>query len=531
MSEPLVIGLDSSTQSTKAIAWNSQGSSLAEGRDDVAMQNPRLDCFEQNPADWLRSSINALRDCVAQVNPADIQGLAISNQRETLAFLDDEGNQSYPAIVWLDERSREQVRTFPESFGLERIHQITGRMPDLTPCLYRFVWMRENEPEAWARTRHFVDVQSYLIKQLCGGDYRNGWISADPMGLFDMVKKDWSEPLLEALELDRSRLPLPHPPGTQLGTITDEIASKTGLPQGMPVFAAGGDGQCAGLGVNCTVPDRAYINLGTAIVSGIWSPEYRYNRSWRTELAAQGEGYIYENCLRSGAFLINWFVDQFVAKGKADASTFDKLEKAATRLPIGSEGLLIQPYFSGAMDPHWDASARGVMLGLSGSHTEAHIYRALVESITIDQVMRTEDMEKAANLTINQMVAIGGGANSALWTQMLADALGKPIQISSTIEASALGAGMIAAYGAGWYNSITDAASAMAGSTRTIEPDLQRHHAYQELLSIYRKLYHATTELNHDMVAFAAKHAHTGFQKNADSHQPTHPQPEPEPES
>lgn len=513
MSEALVIGLDSSTQSTKAIAWNRHGQIVAEGRDDVPMHNPRLDCFEQDPADWWRSTVNALRDCVAALDrsgkPYEIQGMAISNQRETLGFMDADDNPTYPAMVWLDERSRDEVASFPEEFGAERIHRITGRMPDLTPCLYRFVWMKKHEPEAYARTRHFVDVQSYLVKQLCGGEYRTGWISADPMGLFDMVDKCWSEPLLDALNLDPERLPVTHPPGTLLGTIMPDVATTTGLPANLPVFAAGGDGQCAGLGVNCTVPDRAYVNLGTAVVSGIWSPDYQYNRSWRTELAAQGEGYIYENCLRSGAFLVNWYVDQFVAKGRADASHFERLEKAALDIPIGSDGLLVQPYFSGVMDPHWDVSARGVMLGLCASHTEAHLYRAIVEAITIDQVMRTEDMERAARQPITHVVAIGGGANSPLWRQMLADALGKPVHISTTIEASALGAGMIAAHGAGWYDDITQAANAMAGSTTIIEPDMQRHEVYQELLGIYRKLYYATLELNHDMVAFAGRQNQT----------------------
>ncbi|MBX2881798.1 MAG: FGGY-family carbohydrate kinase [Granulosicoccus sp.] len=504
MGEPLVIGLDSSTQSTKAIAWNQSGQCIAEGRADVPMSNPRMDCFEQNPQDWWLSAKTALKGCCSQVNPSDIQGLAISNQRETLGFMDADGNATYPAVLWLDERAREQVKTFSKSFGHERIHKITGRMPDITPCLYTFVWMREHEPEVWQSTECFVDVQAYLVSQLCGGEYRTGWISADPMGIFDMVGKRWSSEILEAISLDTSRLPHVHPPGTELGRLSSSAASETGLPANMPVFAAGGDGQCAGLGVNCTVPDRAYVNLGTAVVSGIWSPDYRYSRAWRTELAAQGEGYIYENCLRSGAFLVNWFVDQFVAHGKADAAVFEKLEAAALKLPIGSEGLLVSPYFSGVMDPHWDVGARGAIIGLSGSHTESHIYRAIIEAITLDQAMRTADMEIEANQPCSHVVAIGGGANSALWKQMLADAMGKPVHISTTIEASALGAGMIAAYGAGWFDSITQASEHMAGSTSIVEPVQSRYDSYQSLLSIYRKLYHATANLSDELTTFAA---------------------------
>lgn len=510
MSDALVIGLDSSTQSTKAIAWNVSGEAVAVGRADIPMSNPRLDCFEQNSDDWWSACLDSLKECVIQlksqgIEASMIQGLAISNQRETLGCFDKDGKPTYPAMLWLDERSRKQVEEFSQQFGAEEIHRITGRPPDTTPCLYRFLWLKENEPTVWNRTAHFVDVQAYLVQKLCGGDYRTGWFSADPMGIVDMTTRTWSKPLLEALELDEGKLPNLHAPGSLLGTVTSANAKLTGLPTGLAIYAGGGDGQCAGIGTNCTSSERAYINLGTAIVSGVWSPEYRYSKSWRTELAAQGEGYIYENCLRSGAFLLNWFVDQFVAHGKADASVFDRLELAATQLPIGSDGLLVQPYFSGVMDPHWDTAARGVILGLSASHNETHIYRAIIEAMTLDQVMSTEDMEAALDNNIEHYLAIGGGANSTLWCQMLADAAGKPVLVSTTVEASALGAGMIAAFGAGWFSSINEAANGMSGSTTAVEPNPALFDRYRELLGIYRKMYHATAQLNRDLVAFAAK--------------------------
>lgn len=508
MSKEFVIGLDSSTQSTKAIAWNTAGEDIATGKADIPMDNPRLDCFEQNPADWWSACTNALKDCVKRLHAKGfdasmVKGLAISNQRETLSFIGKDGEPTYPSVLWLDERCREQVKTFSDKLGSENIHRISGRPPDVTPCLYTFQWIKENEPDVWNRTAYFIDVQAYLVQRLCGGDYRTGWFSADPMGIVEMETQTWSSTLLNALELDESKLPALHPPGSELGKVLPEVARQTGLPAGLPVFAGGGDGQCAGLGTACTSKERAYINLGTAIVSGVWSPKYQYNTSWRTELAAQGEGYIFENCLRSGAFLLNWFVDQFVARGKADADVFTKLEKAADQLPIGSDGLMVQPYFSGVMDPHWDTSARGVIIGLSGSHNEAHIYRAILEAMTLDQVMSTEDMEAELGYRIDHYLAIGGGANSALWRQMLADASGKDVLVSQTVEASALGAGMIAAFGAGWYSSITEAAESMSGSTVKYSPDRSKFLRYRELLGIYRQLYASTAKINRDLVQFA----------------------------
>lgn len=503
MSEPVVIGLDSSTQGTKAVAWDPAGRAVAEGRAATALANPQLGFFEQDPEDWWAAACTALRGCVEGLAAGRIAGLAISNQRETIAFLDADGRSVYPAMVWLDERARVEVRDLAEQLGAERIHRITGRHPDLTPCLYRILWMARNRPEAFAATACFADVQATLVSRLCGGPPRTGWISADPMGLVDLEARTWSAPILEALGIGPERLPAIHPPGTELGRITSEAAASTGLPVGLPVFAAGGDGQLAGLGTACVTPDRAYVNLGTAVVSGVWSPTYLYDRAWRTELAAQGEGYILETCLRSGAFLVNWFVHQFVPGGREDASILDRLEAEALALPIGAEGLLVQPYWSGVMDPHWDIDARGVILGLSGSHRPAHVYRAILEGITLDQVMRSRMQEAALGAPFDHYVAIGGGARSRLWREMLADASGKPVHVSDTVEASSLGAAMIAAAGVGWYGSIVDASTAMAGRTRAVEPNAARGARYAALLDIYEDVYGATARLNNALVAFA----------------------------
>ncbi|MGF1609867.1 MAG: FGGY-family carbohydrate kinase [Kiloniellales bacterium] len=500
----LVVGLDSSTQSTKAIAWDRGGRALAEGRAPIPLANPKLFHFEQDPADWWASSCAALQELTAKIDATRIAALAISNQRETVAFLDKDGEPVRPAMVWLDERARQEVRDLADQLGADTIHRITGRYPDLTPCVYRFLWVKRHQPEIYARTACFADVQCFLVLRLTG-QRRTGWISADPMGLFDLQAKRWSSEVLGALELSEDRLPEALPPSSLLGEVSDAAAKATGLPAGIPVFAAGGDGQLAGLGTDCTRSDRAYINLGTAVVSGVWSREYAYSKAWRTEIAAQGEGYILENCLRSGAFLINWFVDQFTPQGRGDPAVFEKLEQAASELPIGADGLMALPYWSGVMDPHWDTSARGCLIGFGGGHTPAHVYRAIIEGMTLDQVMRTALMEQEAGLEVSEYLAIGGGAASPLWRQMLADASGKSVLISDTVEASALGAAMIAASGLGWYPSIAEAAHAMAGKARPIEPDAGRGKRYRALLEIYRGLYDATAATSRCLVAFAAE--------------------------
>jgi xylulokinase len=500
----LVVGIDSSTQSAKAIAWTKSGELVAEGRSPIEFHNPRLYWFEQNSRDWWDSCQVALQQLTTQVKPERIAGISISNQRETVAFVNHDGEDVRPAIIWLDERSRKQVDELACRIGADVIHDITGRPVDITPVLYRLVWLKENEPQAFEKTEYFADVQAYLVYKLTG-QWKTGWFSADPMGYFDIRKKEYSPTLLNYLGLPPTRFPQPFAPGTKLGSVTKQAARLTGLLPETAIFAGGGDGQCAALGTNCITSDQAYINLGTAVVSGVWSPQCLNKKAWRTEISPTGEGYILETCLRSGAFLINWFVDQFLPGDRSEKDFFKNLEQQAQDIPIGSDGLITLPYWSGVMNPHWNPNGRGCFIGLSGGHTPAHLYRSILEGMCLDQAQATAGVEKEAGLRVKRFIAIGGGASSPLWTRMLADSTGKEVAISDTVEASALGAATIAAYGVGWYESFNEAAAAMSGKTKLVKPDPKTRQTWDELLEIYGRLFPDNEETFNALVKFAVK--------------------------
>ncbi len=398
----LVVGIDSSTQSAKAIAWTRSGELVAEGRSPIEFHNPRLYWFEQNSRDWWDACRVALQQLTSQIKPERIAGISISNQRETVAFVSHDGEEVRPAMIWLDERSRKQVDELACRIGADVIHDITGRPVDITPVLYRLVWLKENEPEAFESTRLFTDVQAYLVYHLTG-QWKTGWFSADPMGYFDIRKKEYSPTLLNYLGLPPTRFPQPFAPGTQIGRVTKQAARLTGLLPETAIFAGGGDGQCAALGTNCITSDQAYINLGTAVVSGVWSPQCLNKKAWRTEISPTGEGYILETCLRSGAFLINWFVDQFLPGDRSEKDFFKNLEQQAQDIPIGSDGLITLPYWSGVMNPHWNPNGRGCFIGLSGGHTPAHLYRSILEGMCLDQAQATAGVEKEAGLRVKKI--------------------------------------------------------------------------------------------------------------------------------
>lgn len=502
MQQDLVVGIDSSTTATKAIAWDRHGRALAEGRATQTLSNPQPFFFEQDADDWWASCREALRGLLAAVDPRRIAALAIANQRESFAVLDADGTPLRPAILWLDERGREDVRLLEQQIGRERILAIIGKTPDPTPALYGLSWMRRHEPALLDRAAHIAEAHGLLVHRLTGA-WRTSWASADPLGVYDLAAKRYSDELLAAVGLSADRFLDALRPGTELGQVTAAAATETGLVEGTPVIAGGGDGQAAGLGVGTLGGGRCYLNLGTAAVSGVWSAEYRTDPAWRTLTSLSGEGYIYEICLRTGTFLVDWFV-KGLFEGGADA--YGRLEQAAAALPVGAEGLLLAPYWSGSMTPWWDQDARGYVIGLSPEHGRAHLYRAMMEGIALDEAMGLARIEAATGEPVHEIVAIGGGSRSELWCRIVADATGRPVVRSATAEASALGAGICAAVGAGWYPDPATAAEAMAGAVDArIEPDPARNAAYRELLAIYESLYPALREPLARLAAFRRK--------------------------
>jgi len=488
-SKTTVIGLDSSTTATKAIAWRRDGTIAGQGRSSIPLLSPASNRYEQDPEDWWRSACSALQQLFQQVSPANVSAIAISNQRETFVPLGRDGEPVRPAIVWLDQRCAAEVPWLTERVGSERIHRITGKPPDMAPVAYRIAWMLRNERELFDRTAIFADVHATLAWRLTGV-FQTSWASADPLGLFDMQRKEWSPEVLEALELTADLLPKPVSPGTIIGTVSEEAAASTGLLPGTPVVAGGGDGQAAGLGVNTLLPGRAYLNLGTAVVSGTYSTEYRIGKAWRTMGSCTGEGFYFETSLRAGAFLTSWFAHEVCQAPENDTAIFQRLEEEASALPIGSDGLLALPYWGAVMTPYWDPKARGCFVGLTGSHRRVHLYRSLLEGIALEQALVTGMIEEAVGVPVTEFIAIGGGAASDLWCQIMANASGKPVRRSRTLEASSLGAAICAAVGAGWFRNALDAAEAMCDrelrETLPLAPDRAR---YAGLLKIYRELY------------------------------------------
>lgn len=492
--EGYVVSLDCSTTATKAVVWDGRGRPVAEGRQTFDLSRPRPGWHEQDAEQWRTSTMGAVAAAVSQVDADRVRAIGITHQRESFVCLDDSGTALRPAILWVDSRASKQIA----EHGSDRLHELSGKPPDVTPALYKLLWLRDNEPDVLDRASMVADVHGYLVHAFTGG-----WItsrgSADPLGLVDMRDGGWSDELLDLVGLEAGQLPGVVDPGEVTGELTSEAAKEVGLPAGLPVIAGLGDGQSAGLGAGVTGPGRAYLNLGTAMVAGTYADAYRYDRAFRTMFGGVPGTYIYETLLSAGTYMVSWYVEHFGGLPRLGLGLSDEqvLEAAAGNVAPGADGLLLVPYWNASQTPNWDPLARGIMFGWHGSHGKAHFYRAIMEGVSYELRLQTEGVDAVLDTPIDRFYAMGGGSRSALWAQMVSDVTRKPVALCRATETTALGAGILAAAAVGLTGTtdIRETTDAMTGIARTVEPTEQRSQVYDRFYDVYRELYGRLSDL------------------------------------
>jgi len=336
-------------------------------------------------------------------------------------------------------------------------------------------------------------VHSFLVHRLTGL-YRTGWGCADPTGMFDIQSNCWAGTLLNRVGVRLDQMPEVYPPGTVVGTVLPSVADACGLPVGLPVVAGIGDGQASGLGVNITCPGDAYLSLGTSVISGTHSDQYVIGSAFRTMTGGIPGSYLLETVLLGGGYTISWFMEKMAGQPGQEAAQLQAFyDQAAGAVPPGSAGLVVVPYWNSVLGPYWDPAASGIVVGWRGIHQLPHLYRAILEGIAFEQRLDTIGVEKALGQFVRRYIVIGGGAQSSLWCQIIADITDKPVFRGTTTDAAALGAGILAATAAGCYAAARQAAQGMTHILpQPFEPDAARHDLYNYLFEeVYRPLFPA----------------------------------------
>jgi xylulokinase len=464
----VALGVDSSTTATKAVLVGPDGAVVAAAGSGYPVDTPHPGWSEQDPDRWWEATRTAIRAVLdeAGLPGAAVAAVGLTGQMHGSVLLDAAGAVVRPALLWNDQRTAAQCEEIRRRVGPQRLVALTGNDALTGFTAPKLLWVRENEPDAWARVAHLLLPKDYVRFRLTGALATD---VADASGtlLLDVAHRVFSAEVLADLDLAPTLLPALHEGPEVTGTVTGDAAEATGLLAGTPVVAGGGDQAATAVGVGAVTPQVGALSLGTSGVvfvptaGPVVEPQGRVHAFCHALPAT----WHVMGVMLSAAGSLRWYRDTL-----APGEDFATLVAEAAAVPAGAEGLRFLPYLTGERTPHADPSARGAFVGLTVRHTRAHLTRAVLEGVAFGLRDSLELMRTAGVPLPGQLRASGGGAASALWRQVVADVLGVPLVLTRTTEGAAYGAALLATVAGGWFTSVPEASAALVSTGEVTEP-------------------------------------------------------------
>ena len=509
-----LLGIDLGTTGVKAALFNAEdGQVITSAFFDYPLYHPQPGWAEQNPEDWWRATIAAIRACLDEaahrgVMPADVRGVGLSGQMHGVVLLDEQSRVLRPCIIWADQRSEAQCRWMTERVGAAPLIDYVSN-----PALPGFsapkaLWVRDNEPEIFARARTLFLPKDYIRFLLTGVKAME---ISDAAGtcLLDVKRGEWSREVLEAIDFDPSLLPPVMPADKICGTITAEVAQMTGLLEGTYVAGGGADNACGAVGNGVVREGLALVSIGTSGVVLMHTDTPRID-DWvrvprvHTFNHALPHAWYMMGVTQSAGLSLRWVRDniglpEMAMERWAGVDAYAMLAKEAEHVAAGSDGLLFLPYLQGERTPHLDAYARGGWIGLTASHSRRHLVRSVLEGVAFS-LKDCFAIISEQGLMLEQVRATGGGAKSPLWRQIIADVLGVELVTTNAQEGPAFGAALLAGVASGIYSSVPQACEATVRIVDRTEPQQQNAPVYDRMYEQYQALYPALQPIiNHPL--------------------------------
>ena len=475
------LGIDTGTGGTRALLLDERGTvreSFTEPHAEMLMAQPLW--AEQDPNDWWRAACVAVQGVLAKAGIAGeaVKGIGLSGQMHGLVLLDAAKQVIRPALIWCDQRSQPQVDAINAQVGAQQVVDWIAN-PVLTGfTLPKLLWVRDNQPELYARVRHMLLPKDYIRFRLTG-ELASDVSDASGTALFDVVNRRWSFEFAERLGIDRAILPRVYESSDLTGEVTEEAARLTGLRIGTPVVGGAGDQAASAVGNGIVKPGIVSCTLGTSGVVFAHTEKPAYDPKGRVHTfchAVRGKWHVM-GVTQGAGLSLQWFRNQL-----APGVSYDALMAEAAQSPAGADGLFWLPYLMGERTPHLDATIRGGWVGLTARHTRADLIRALIEGVSYSQMDALEIIE-GLGVPVESVRVSGGGANSPFWRQILADVFQRRVVTLESQEGSAYGAALLALIAGGVFTSVREVES--------IQPRAAEVAVYSAGHKTYQKLYPA----------------------------------------
>jgi len=493
-----VIGVDLGTSAVKVLLVNRSGEVCGEVSESYPLMQPRSGYSEQDPEDWVRQTVSALKKLVRQsgVSPQQIAGMSFSGQMHGLVLLDEQKRVIRPAILWNDTRTTEQCREIEETLG-DKLLAI-ARNPALEGfTLPKLLWVRKHEPELFRRASVFLLPKDYLRFRLTGEIHMEYSDAAGTL-LLDVAGKKWSSEICGAFSLPERLCPPLVESHECVGTLLPEIAGETGLLPSTRVFAGGADNACGAIGSGILSEGKTLCSIGTSGVVLTYEKDSANDYRGKVHFFNHGKQdafYLMGVTLAAG-YSLSWFRETF-----AGNESFDSLLERVGEVPPGANGLLFTPYLAGERTPYADANIRASFIGMDGSHRRDDFVRAVMEGITFS-LLDSVEIFREAGKTIPSIVSIGGGAKNEHWLQMQADIFNTAVIRLESEQGPGMGAAMLAALGCGWFSDLEQCAEQFIRPAGEYVPNAANAERYRELYQVYRKVYAQTKTLNEELAKF-----------------------------
>jgi xylulokinase len=486
---PDVLGIDVGTSSLKVLLLDELGHAVDEATSDYELDSPQPGWTEQNPDDWWSALRSALAELWAKGNsPDSVEAIGLAGQMHSLVLLDEAGSVLAPAILWSDQRCVAECQEITDHIGAAELLGLTGNraLPGFTAP--KLLWVKRHWPDVFARADKIL-LPKDVIRHRLTGEFATDVSDASGTLLFDVRRRRWSVEVLEQLDIDQTWLPPAVEGTTQTGTISAEAAAATGLVQGTPVVAGGGDNAAAAVGLGAVDPGLLTLSIGTSGV--LFAPLSRYPEQVDGRLhvfchALPDRWHLMAVTLSAGGSL-RWLRDllQPVLPVSGDAAYAWLMEHAVVA-PPGADGLVFLPYLSGERTPYVDPNARGVFFGLHLGHRLEHLVRSVLEGVAFSQRHGLELMQQAG-VAAEVARGAGGGLQSPVWLEIMADALGLGIQTTSAGTGAARGAAVLAGLGVQVF---AEPNVGIAWAEQPIQrPDAARRAALEPPFRLYSSLY------------------------------------------
>jgi len=490
-----LLGTDIGTSGTKTVLMDTEGNLIAQDLQEYDVLTPKPLWAEQWPEVWLHAAKTSIKNTVQKsgIVARKIQGIAISGLYGGSGIpLDENMEPVRPCMIWMDRRAEEETKWVLDNIGEKRLLEITHNGADPYYGYTKILWMKNHEPENWKKTKLFLPPNDYVIYKLTGEiaiDYSS---AGNIGGIFDMNNRSWSKEMMEEMGIPLSMMPEKIVESTDIvGRLTKEAAVELGLSEGMPVIASGIDCGAANIGLGVFEPGVYAAAIGTSMCAALVSDKPVKGKDlivWPYLYDAKKLSYYFAGGATAGA-IVKWFrqtMCQFEVEVEKSGgkNAYDVLNEQAETIPVGSEGLIVLPYFMGERSPVWDSDAKGTIVGLSLAHTKAHIYRAFLEAVAFS----LRDAMEATGENLGKSILLAGGVTkSKLWRQIFADVTGYSIVCPIHDVEANMGDVMLAGIGTGLL-SYEDVKQWQVLDEK-IMPNMQNYEKYNDYYMVYKSIY------------------------------------------